>query len=265
MKKSIASVICVLATAASSFGYTLTSGNSLTFAGTSGSLAAQAVFSLSGSTLSVVLTNTAAGKSLVPADVLTGIFFSADSALTKSTALLTAGSSIINPAQSDSLPVGGNVSPEWAYRSGLSGPNSATNGISSSGLGLFGAADRFDTSLDLDNPASPNGLNYGIVSATTNTGDGNTGVTKEPLIRNSVTFAFTGVASSLNLSNVSFQYGTSLTEPNILGGCTGPGCGGDPVVPEPGFYGVLAAGLTGLFLATNKLRRRTAEKPETNA
>src|SRR2546425_381780 len=68
-----------------------------------------------------------------------------------------------------------------------------------------------------------NGLNYGILSAGDNTGTGNTGVTGHgPLIKNSVAYTLTADTlfslSELG-STVVFQYGTSITEPTVLGTC----------------------------------------------
>ena len=189
---------------------------SVQFSVVSGSRAALADFDLVGSELRVILTNTSTADVLVPIDVLTGVFFDvpAPVALTRLSATLTAGSSVLF----DSAPAGGIVGGEWAYKAGLAGaPQGAKSGISSAGLGLFGSGDNFP-GANLQGPASPNGLQYGITSAGDNPATGNTPVTgANALIKNSVTFAFSFSQSfSLDeISNVSFQYGTALNEPNI--------------------------------------------------
>ena len=121
------------------------------------------------------------------------------------------------------------------YRSGLSGaPGGAGQGISSTGLGLFGPFDLFPGS-NLQGPASPDGLQYGITSAGDNPLTGNTPVTASgmnDLIQNAVAFKLTGLPGGFTLSdisNVSFLYGTSLPVPEpatlwLLGlACAGVG------------------------------------------
>ena len=109
------------------------------------------------------------------------------------------------------------VGGEWAYASVLVGaPLGATEGISSAGLGLFGGATFPGTNLQ--GPAAVNGLQYGITSAGDILATGNAAVTGgNALIQNQVVFTLAGVGLS-TVSNVSFQYGTALTEPN----CTPP-------------------------------------------
>jgi len=163
-------------------------------------LAASVDFSINGSgQLVVVLTNTVTGTNsdvLVPSDILSAVFFSLPGVTlatrTNSSAVLTAGSSVFYDP--DGQPAGGVVGGEWAYKGALSGaPYSATSGISSSGFGtdaipMFGPQNLFPGS-DLAPPASPDGVNYGILSAGDNTATGNNKVTGSGgLIKDSVTF-----------------------------------------------------------------------------
>jgi hypothetical protein len=220
----------------------------IVFSASSGNLAASANFVVdaTANTLTVTLANTAATDALVPADVLTGLFFSINGgpALTPVSALLGAGSVVIQ----DSAPTGGNVGGEWAYGAGLSAPGGATRGISSAGFGLFG--DFNFNGPDLDSPNAVNGMNYGIVPASQLAGDGNGGMDGVGgFINNSVVFvlSYTGpdFAESA-IGNVSFQYGTALTEPNV------PGRPPGDTVPDGG----ATVALLGLGLAAMGASRR---------
>lgn len=223
----------------------------VTFAGASGSLAAAVTFSQSapGAPLAVQLTNTSTSDVLVPTDVLTGVFFTlaGSPALTRTSAVLPTGSVVVYDA--DGQPAGGVVGGEWAYKAGLSGaPGGAQAGLSSSGLGLFGPPDLFPGS-DLAPPTSPDGLQYGILSAGDNTATGNAGVTGSGgLIKNSVFFTL-GTApgytlASTSVSAVSFQYGTALNEPNVVA-----------AVPAPESGALLGAGLLVLTGFANGRRK----------
>jgi len=146
---------------------------------------------------------------------LTAVFFDIDPttvALTPVSAKL-AGSTVYFGTSG----VDGNVGGEWAYGSGLTGaPGNAGLGTSSSGFNLFGQAN-FNGD-NLQGPAAVDGLQYGITSAGDDPATGNTPVTGEnALIKNAVTFTFrtSGPDPIASIRNVSFQYGTGLTEPRI--------------------------------------------------
>ena len=229
----------------------------ITFEFASGNRAGEATFTKVGSNLVVQLTNTSTYDVTKPTDVLTGVFFDLQGnvKLSALSAVLAPGSSVLF----DSAPVGGVVGGEWAYNKWASNvaPGTAHQGISSSGLGLFGSGDRFPGS-DLDSPASPDGLNYGLTSAGDNPLTGNKPVTgKEPLILNSVIFTLGGLAPDFDpttdIFNVWFQYGTDLCEPHFSGTSQPPPPSAGAPVPEPITLTGLTLGVAGI---ARYLRRR---------
>lgn len=188
------------------------------FTGSSGSLSASVSFDIVGGQLVVALTNTSTVDVMNPSEVLTAVFFdiTGDPTLTRASAVLGGGSSVYyGPAN------GGNVGGEWAYRSGLSGaPGGAMEGISSTGLGLFGPPDLFP-GPNLQGPVSPDGLQYGLTSAGDDLTTGNAAVTGSfALIQDAVIATLGNLPPNLQLgaiSNVWFLYGTQLPGPTVAG------------------------------------------------
>jgi hypothetical protein len=222
--------------------------------------AASATFDTSGTNFLVTLTNTSSADVLVPTDVLTGVFFnlSGDPSLRRTSAVLASGSTV--SYDSDGQPAGGVVGGEWAYNADVSSDSlrGVNQGISASGLGIFGRSNRFAGANLADNE-NVGGLDYGILSAGDNSATGNGGVTGSGgLIRNSVVFTLSGLPTGFNpltsVSNVFFQYGTNLSEPRIAGTATSTPNLNSQSVPEPSTMAGLL--LTGLAAVRSRSKRK---------
>lgn len=228
-------------------------------------VSASAIFEIVGNNLTITLKNTSLENSGqdVPGSTLTGIFwdFVGNPILTPVSATVAAGS-IITGALCDPVSCVNvtNVGGEFGYQATpLTG--SADRGIASSGYlttGLAGNIGNFNNGLagvDLDGPASLNGINFGIISAASGYNP-NGGLSNDPVIRDTVTFVLTGVSGLTNnsISHVSFQYGTALEELNIPG-TIGDGGGSTGNVPEPGTTALLGLGLLGLAAARHKFAK----------
>ena len=217
----------------------------VTFSASSGSRSACVAFDidLSGN-LRVALNNTSVADTLVPSEVLTAVFFNiaGNPTLTRLTGVLAPGSQVFYDP--DGQPPGGVIGGEWAYRNGLS-QYGANSGISSAGLGLFGPGDRFPGN-DLAPPLSPDGIQYGLLSAGDNPTTQNGGLAGSGgLIRNAVIFTLGNLPLGFTLaqiSNVTFQYGTGFDEPHLA-----------VAVPEPSTF---LAGALLLIPLVAQLRRR---------
>jgi hypothetical protein len=188
---------------------------------TNGNLAATVSFEVVGSNLRIILSNTSGISALVPQDILTAVFFDLvgyTGALAPVSAVLNAGSAVLGGGTD----AGGGVGGEWAYAQKIGGlsPEGQQYGISSSGLGIFGSGNFGGTNLEGPPNGAVNGVGYGITTAGSTSAAANPKVTGTPLISHSVIFLLSGLPSGFALSyaaiqNVSFQYGTSPTEPRV--------------------------------------------------
>lgn len=234
----LAFATCIAATIAATAG--TAQAGPLFVSASVGTRSASALFENDGGVLQITLTNTSGFDAMQPVDILTALFFDITPPpvpLTRVSAVVAPGSSVFFGPTDPGDVVGG----EMAFATGLSGaPGNAGVGVSSIGAGLFGPGDIFPGS-NLQGPGSPDGLQYGLTSAGDDTGTGNTPVTGEnALIKNAVIYRLSGLPLGFDpearITNVSFQYGTDLSEPNI---------------PTPGAVALL--GLAGLL--TGRRRR----------
>lgn len=206
-----------------------------------GSLAAEAEFSVSGSNLVIRLSNSSTFDTLVPADVLTAVFWDisgAPVALTRTSVVLGGTSSAVGSGGTDP---GNAVGGEWAYKNnGATFPGGRAYGVSSSGLGDFGPGDRFPGN-NLEGPTNPDGMQYGLLSVGDNIATMNGGMAGNTFIKHEVVITMGGLPANFDLGrigNVWFQYGTDYSEGGF--------------VPTPA--GVAAFGVAGMF-ATRRRRK----------
>jgi hypothetical protein len=223
----------------------------LTYSGSSGALSASAVFSLSGSTLTVTLTNTSTTEVSEPTDVLTAVLFNTTHTLIPVSATLPSGTTQWYPSSPLVNPGDG-----WGYQAGFN-PSNATHNENSviAATGAFNNLGQTNFSGASNNLA---GLAYGLLNqGFTDPPSPNTGVSGHgPLFSNSVKFTLTA-ATGFSLTelgdSVVFQYGTASNETNYR---SGPPTTGTTLqaTPEPTTLGLAALGALG-FMGYG-LRRR---------
>jgi hypothetical protein len=183
-------------------------------------LSASATFTVSNLDLVVTLSNTGTFDPINANDILTGIFFTIDGdlKLTPESAELASDSSVIDHR----LPLGftGDVGSQWAYRNDLVGGTNGTNeGISSTSLKWFSAKDLFPGEK-IKGFGSLGGISFGITTLADLGGHDRGDLKNQALTQNSVVFTFSGLPDDFSISdisNVSFQYGTSFKAPDLIG------------------------------------------------
>lgn len=248
--KRLANAALVLAAGTSFFALPV---NAILFSGTgtnpetSGhSVSGQANFTLSGSILTLILTNTS-GDTSDQGDALTGLIFTIGGSQTLSTSCpsLPSGSAIWTSTSASNTidPLCGS----WTDQLAASPPLAAEFGVATTGFnGEFNGG-----SISLGN-ASPN---YGIVGGLTF--PGTIGGSQFPFIQNALKFDFTVASGSValgDISGVQFLFGTDGTGKipgNRVSQQQDP-----PTVPEPDSLALVALALL-VLAATGKGRKRT--------
>ena len=219
-------------------------------------VSATANFSLSGSNLTILLTNNspADGKQDTPTNTLSGLTFqvqgqSSGLSPTSATGTIFQGN-LCNPGPCNTTNVGG----EWGYQL-----KTTTNEIASAGYITTGAPKNIGNfnGANLDNPISLDGINFAILSATHDPLNGGLAV---PLVMPSVSLLLGGFSFTLHdIFNVNFLYGTQ-PEAVIGGSCppTDPTCNGGggppPPIPEPATLFLLGSALLGFGITRRRKR-----------
>ncbi len=227
-------------------------------------------YSISGSTLTITLTNTAtyaANAQLTPSDGLTGVVFKLPTgiSLQANTAVIPSGSAIVQANKCDNASCAGvtDVGGEFGYQTApfptAGAPTGVNAGIGSSGQ-IAGNGTQFG-GTDLDSPAEMDGINFGLVGSNYANAKPNGGLKNDPLIQSSVTFTLTIVGGTLlesQITNWSLVFGTAWGEGTVGGPGTGtPRDVGE--VPEPSSLFLLGSGLTAAAAAIRRRRTRAAK------
>ena len=216
-------------------------------------LTARVDFESAGDVLTVTLTNISNVDVLFPSQILTGVFFDLgqEVVLNPLSAMVAPGSTVLftdGPAPTE-------IQGEWAYRPdvGIVALGGGDQGLGSSGY-AFGPGDVIGEP-NLSGPDAPDGLQYGITSANDDPTTGNAKVTgDQELVKNAVVFTLAGLPDDYNLddiSNVWWQYGTSLDQPGFPPGDPP----GEPPIPEPLTAGTVLLALVGLGRYTGRRAR----------
>lgn len=170
---------------------------------------AQAVFSASGTYLTVVLTNTSTFGAYQNADALSGLFFQIAGDPTLTGVSATASGLVRPPATSPSGSVNVDSGWGWQYSSApytFSGAAGCPGGtLTGAGYGIAAAGysclDQNFGQSDFGTGTSSNlkGLDYSIVGSAFTSIGGNA----SPLAENAVTFVFSGLSADFVLSDIS--------------------------------------------------------------
>jgi hypothetical protein len=229
------------------------------------SVDASATFAISGNVLTITLQNTSPANAMeTPTNTLSGVSFLLNGlSPTLTTVSAISPNAIFDSAACDVNPCTGtnvNVGGEWGYQPNFTDAvHGITNaeGIGSAGYittGLPMDLGNFN-GVDLQSPASLDGINFAILSATH--GALNGGLTGEALIDDTVVLTLNGVSgiTESEIGGVNFLYGTAPDD-TVAGTCIpgSPGCGSGPPIPEPSALALVGSAL---FLLGVMWRRKS--------
>jgi hypothetical protein len=252
MKKVVASLFALVlfVVASSAYGLTFTATHSGDDAGET--LKATATFTVSNLDLIITLSNDSTFDPNDRQDILSGVFFNiaGDPKLTPVSAELGTDSIVIGHG----LPLGftGDVGGEWAYRNDpKNAPGGANEGVSAANLNGFGNKKYLFPGEKIRGAGHTGNIDFGLTTLSDRPGNNNSSIRHKGLIENTIVLDLEGLPSDFTLadiSNVTFQYGNKLKEPEITGQSIA-------VIPEPSTIMLVATGLLG---ALTVLRRRIA-------
>jgi hypothetical protein len=192
-------------------------------------LAASVNFSQVGQDLNITLTNTG-GPALVNADILTVLMW--NSSVTGLIPSSATGNDLYTDSTTSVPTFPNNVGLNWAYQTPAGNLYGNNQAVSTTGLGGTFAA--LGTGFfDEPNKETLDGINYGIANNFTGT---NIPTSQFPLVADTIVFHLTvpdGYTVPGTITQVTFQYGTSVDEPHHT-------------VPLPGAVLLLGAGLARL-------------------
>lgn len=186
--------------------------------------AASATFERIDGNLVIKLSNLSTGDALTKQDVLTGVYFTTGTSesLTTVGAIVADGSQLLHAEGQPDRFVGG----EWGYREGdrvmKRTGGSADHAIGAAKLRMFNRGSMFPGE-NLGGGESAGKLDFGLVGINDQENTGTAKLTGDlALIQHEVVFVLSGVSADFNalsdISNVVFQYGTSLRRGPQLAG-----------------------------------------------
>jgi hypothetical protein len=243
-------LLVAVGTAHGSWSFT-TSGSGV---GPNVTLQAKATFAVSNLYLIVTLSNEGTYDSRIPADILTTVLFKINGGspqLTPVSAELGPDSSVI----AHRLPMGfdGDVGSEWAYRDSFT--NAPEEAISSTNLKGFGNKKYLFPGEKIRGAGHLGGVDFGLTTINDNYLNDTGGLKNKGLIVDTVVFTFKlpSAFTVTNITDVTFQYGTNLKQPDLFQETADS----SSLIPEPSTISLVAAALLGaLTLARRRPLRR---------